>query len=32
MVSTSDGAEQPEQLTSLLAGIEDLLSQAEPIK
>ncbi len=31
-VRTSDGAEQPEQLTSLLTGIEDLLSKAEPIK
>jgi len=32
LVRTSDGAEQPEQLTSLLTGIEDLLSRAEPIK
>ena len=31
-VRTSDGAEQPEQLTSFLTGIEELLSQAEPIK
>jgi hypothetical protein len=32
IVRTSDGAEQPEQLTTLLTGIEDLLSQAKPIK
>jgi hypothetical protein len=31
-IRTSDGAEQPDQLTSLLTSIEDLLSQAEPIK
>jgi len=32
MIQTSDTAEQPEQLTSLLTGIEDLISNAEPIK
>ena len=31
-IQTSDGAEQPEQLTFLLTSIEELLAQAEPIQ
>lgn len=32
MLQTSDGAEQPEQVTSFIISIENLISQAEPIK
>ncbi len=32
VVQTSDGAEQPEQLASLLMDIEELISKAEPLE
>ncbi len=31
MIRTSDGAEQPEQITSLLSDIENLILMAEPV-